>query len=177
MKLTTSRKAYLGVFALALAALAVDRFVLGGGGSGPDRAAASVVSGTATVEMEEAILPTTAAPPKRESLADRLEALAVGQEANAEAMRDVFRPCESWLLRPRTGSPHSPSPAEVFVQQHRLESVLLSGSAGYAIVDGGLLRIGETIAGYTLVELVPQGAVFQAEGSRFRVDLYPDSKP
>lgn len=52
-----------------------------------------------------------------------------------------------------------------------LRAVMLAGAASMADVDGAMVRIGEAIDGYRLVEVREEAAVFEKSGKRYVLKL------
>jgi len=172
MKLTKQRKVYLGVLAVGLVALVIDRAFLGGGGVSPSSA-------------EGAVIPPVKAPagamsPQQPnvSIADRLAAAT--EAANASELKDAFRPSDAWLaqLRPSADRP-AVAPldlAQSFSQRHRLMGVMLQTGGGKAIVDDRCMAVGEKMDGFTLVAVEKNSAVFTCGDSRAELKL-PQAPP
>jgi len=178
MKLTRSQKMYSSVLGLCLAAFALDQTLLG-----PDEAGATetpmpvhpapVVSPPGVGgndEVRDFVIPEF-------TLASRLEEMAAEYELDPLQVEDAFRPSTSWLPERPVEEPvstddwESAAEAARFIERHRLSAVMANGRAGYAIVDGKRLRIGQQLDGYTLVEVGPRSATLEAHGRRIELTL------
>lgn len=150
MELNTQQKAGMVVAALALAALGVDRFVLGGGGPATASAQADVpVVVTAAV--------TQGAPIQRgESLAGRLATFADQQRLDpAGGVPDLFGGEE-----------------EVW----KVSSIYGTGTRGGVRIGETLIPVGQAYQGATLVRVTRGGAVFSKAGREVFAPIdIPDS--
>ncbi|MCC7292053.1 MAG: hypothetical protein IT449_08345 [Phycisphaerales bacterium] len=90
----------------------------------------------------------------------------------ADSERDVFAsPLERQALQASSasagadgeGSADAPGVKE-FVARHRLDGTIVGSRQKLAFVDGARLQIGAKVDGFTLVEIVSQGAVFRRDG-------------
>lgn len=145
MELNTKQKSGILVAALAVAALGVDRFVLGG--SGPATASAQVL----VPEAEDAALPqavvkaTTVA-----AFAQKLEKFADRHHIDPEAgIPDAFGDAEVWTVT----------------------SVLGKGERGAVRIGNTLIRVGEQYEDAVLVRVDREGGVFAKAGREFRASL------
>lgn len=157
MALTTQRKATVGVLALALAALAVDRFLLSGGGP------ASVSAQTETAGVEaQAVGNARAAGPiltSGISLAERIGAVAATGVVHGDAP-DVF-----------SDPAQESASADMKAIGWRLTSILVSGGRQAVVVDGTPVPLGGVYGGRTLVRVEQNAAIFERDGKEFRLEL------
>jgi hypothetical protein len=169
MKLSKSKLISLAALGLAVAALLVDRLALGPDGAPPKSAEAATAARPAATSTPSATPASAAAPaapgaaPVR--LADRLKALAAAPNLDPLHARDAFMPPESWLAQSRApetaASAPAADPAEKFIREHKLTSVLMAGDGGIAMVNSKALRVGQEVDGFKLVRLEPGSAVFR----------------
>ncbi|MBK7406097.1 MAG: hypothetical protein IPJ41_16195 [Phycisphaerales bacterium] len=141
MALTNSRKASIALLAVALGALAVDRFVLGGGA--PQSAQAE---GLALTEQAAGLIPGSSQAAPATTLSARFEQLATTTELDPLQVPDVFD-THSWHLTALVGM----------------------GEKGGVIVDGRLVRVGQDYQGAQLVSVSGDGAQFVRNGRRFTI--------
>ena len=193
MPLTKERKIYLGLLAAGLAALTVDR--LTGGPSAASahdpaeyaiaRPEASPSPAPASISNAAAATPATVANTNPGmitpggGLAARLRELLPNTKATsrpAVAQRDLFRAPASWA----PATPTNPVPREgltpdEFQASHRFTAVLRKGRRVHAVVNGQMVAPGQTLNGYTLLEVNADMAVFQSKlGTAV---LKPEVKP
>jgi len=180
MQLSKTQKIYLALGAVAVAALVVDRVFLGDGEgvSGPTEAAAA----EAGVRGADRPAPVAAAPtvevPERPSLAARLDALARKGRLDAAAVRDAFVLPSEWMGEVQATAPEkasAPSAAEKFAAAHALSAVLLSNGGGCAVVNDQVVKIGQTMDGFTLLRLARESAVFGDGKAEVTLPLRPES--
>jgi hypothetical protein len=97
--------------------------------------------------------------------------------------RDAFAPPESWLVLPKPAEAPAVAvapaddPAEKFAREHKLTSVLLTGSGGIAIVNGKVLRVGQEVDRFRLLRLEPGYAVFHGCDDDIDVKLKAQADP
>ncbi|MFG0243770.1 MAG: hypothetical protein ACF8R9_13370 [Phycisphaerales bacterium JB054] len=151
MELNTKQKSGILVAALAVAALGVDRFVLGG--AGPAAAAAQVL----VPEAETAALPQAVTTVKADTaFAQKLERFA-----------------ERHHIDPEVGIPDAFGDAEVWT----VTSVLGNGERGAVRIGKDLVRVGETYQDAVLVRVDRHGGVFAKSGREFRAALRVPALP
>jgi hypothetical protein len=167
MKLTKERKIYAGLFVLAACAFAGDQLF-----SGPKEAAASVDAAVvATAQAAPAAAGATKPNPHSANttqLAQRLRALDHEEALSASALSDPFKLSKTWdgaALAQGDGSISS------FIQRHRLTAVMVSGVRGSAIIDGELVRVGQSLEGFKLVEVSTKSAMFERNKQIARLTL------
>jgi hypothetical protein len=166
MKLTKERKIYAGLLVLAACAFIGDQVF-----SGPTEAAASADVAVATAPAAKPLAP--AAEPIRSTittrLAQRLRALDHDQALSATALSDPFKLSKTWGSG--SGSP-ADGQAWSFSQRHRLTAVMVAGArGGSAILDGELIRVGQSLDGFKLIEVSTQSATFECNKQLARLTL------
>jgi hypothetical protein len=168
MALGKRQKALIGVFALGLAALAVDRVFLrpqGGAGkaSGVERATVNPTARDPTVTSpDEAQRPT---------VAQRLDRLWSNPEANDVGVRDPFSLEGSWLAGSQEDPAAVPSPLTQFAKTHPLAAVVMDGRQSYAVVNDRVLKLGDRIDGFVLTSVGPKSAIFDYQGQQVILEL------
>ncbi len=167
--MTTQRKVYVGVLGLALAALVLDRALLGGGGSPQSAAASSALSDSVAPSTTNAVVvPASvveAAGNVEFNTAWRQLSIRVNALAVADVTHDAFRPGDSWISEAETAP--AALPAEQFAQTHRLDAVMMADDVlgqGYALVDGAPIQVGGILEGFELIEVGSNWARFEASG-------------
>lgn len=183
MQLTKQRKVYGVVVSLALSALGVDRFWLGG--SEPAASSAATQQVAAPQPAKKVVTAAAPAKPQETNLAG-LAALAVRMRNVAEVERldladakDAFRPPPAWAGEVKKAQPAAPAqaaepppdPATAFREKHHLIAVLKSTHGGVAILDGKTFRIGKEVDGFRLARVGDRTAVFQSGGTAVTLEL------
>jgi hypothetical protein len=168
MALTKERKIYVGLLAVGMAALAVDRLTSGPATAQAEDASAYVIT---RPDAPAATNSTSVAPSAGGTmtpgggLAARLRELAPQPNvAPGASARDLFRAPASWAAPAQTTQPvaREPGPAD-FEKSHRLTAVLLQGRQAHAVVDGRMVAPGQAIDGYTLISVTQDMAVFRSK--------------
>lgn len=168
MKLGTKQKAYGAVLALAVTGFIVDRLFF----TPAESAAANVPAAHPAAATAGESAPALAATPSAGDaqaapagwLAERLRAAAPATPDNN--LRDVFAVPASWRPVARSAPVAAPSPVkpqllgEQFRREHHLIAVLIEGRNGRAVVDGQLVPVGGSVAGFRLVAVTPRSAQF-----------------
>ena len=178
MKLTKSQKVYVAVLVTAVAAFLVDRVFLGG--DGPVEQASAAGPGVGAAEAPRSVPPSGAS--DAPSVGARLAELQEAHPVDLQHVREAFVPSDAWnqQLRPRQprqdpSQPSAPagssSRADEFVAGHRLKSILHLDDGGVALVDDKVVRIGQTVDGFKLIELTENAAVFVLHDQRARLQL------
>ena len=180
MKLTKSQKVYVAVLVTAVVAFLVDRVFLGGDGQVEQASAAegSVVS----AESPRRVSAPPEAPDDTPSIAARLADLQQTHAVDPRHMREAFLPSAAWnrQLRPSRPSQNPSAPqvpaslsarGDAFVAAYQLKSILHLDDGGVALVNEKVVRIGDTLGGFTLIELTEDAAVFESDGHRVRLKL------
>jgi len=153
---------------MALVAFGVDRLFFPSEAMKP---ASAVASSAQPVAEPKAAAGPAASPdpppaPRLPVISERLKALATGGNLDPACLREAFAPSDEWLAvlsAPKVAAPLPQADlAADFTRKHKLTSVLMAGSAGCAVVDGKIVRIGQELDGFRLDSLAPDCAVFQA---------------
>ena len=170
MKLTKQRKIYIFAVSLTGVWLVTDRVISSQPAIGPARASANlIVPEDAAAEQAELAPPASvAAGVSMAQLLDRIP----DRTDRSGPLRDVFKPPASWLHQPKPTLEQVPQQEEVmedFADQHRLEAVVPTQQL--AMVDGRILKVGQKLAGFTLVAVEARSTVFQKENVRVRLSM------
>lgn len=182
MKLSKRQLVLVAGLVLALAAMIAGRLVRRSP-TGPSKAtAASPVASEKTVQGKPIANPPeppqrTAAKPK-DSLATRLDKLAVSQQLNLTSAPDAFRPPQAWMTEYVKQTVREPQPdaADKFAQNHQLRAVMVSESGSRAVVDDRCLLVGRQLDGFTLVSVTQSTAAFESDDQRVVLKLQTASE-
>lgn len=165
MQFNTQRKVYLGVFLTALAALGVDRFVLGSGASpvASAEAASPVVAAAKPVQAEAAgaagLMPVV-------SVGAQLR----GRSASAARASSAFAMPMAWAAATAKPvvkveeQPERPLSA-------RLTSIVRGADGWRAIVNGRTVRVGEAVDGWVASTMAARSVVFSRDGREVTLAL------
>ena len=171
MELSRERKIFIGIFATALAALGIDRGLLG-----PSEASAapSVVAQPAVAPMTQAgvgAAPTGNIGNTLALFAERLQGLGDGFEIDPVLEGDAFKVPAAWLEveEPETAraAPKTPEGPPSL----RLTSVMPTQRGGIAVLEGKTYRQGETIGDFVLEAVEPRSVVLRRGEQLYRVGL------
>lgn len=170
MALTREQRIYLSVLAVAGAALAADRLFFG-------------VTNPAVAAAANAIEQVAAKPiepvnqePASARFAARLRAAAGTAEGNP--VENLFAVRLVHEMKEPESAPAAAANAaqlngDAFRLAHRLSAVA-AGKGAYAVVNGRTIRVGEEIAGMTLIEVTREAAVFEGSGVRVELSVIAD---
>jgi len=164
MKLTKERKIYAGLFLVALCALVGDQIF-----SGPSAASAADTEPVASATVHAAAPAVTQHSAIIKQLAQRLRTLDHDEALSASAVSDPFKLSKSW-----ESASDGPTDNRVwaFNQRHHLTAVMVSGArGGSAIIDGDLVRVGQSLEGFKLIEVSTRSATFECNKQLARLAL------
>ena len=184
MKLNRTQQRYASVLGLCLTGLLLDKTLLRPGEAKADTATAQLVQRPSKTEQAS----PPASPLKIEipqsTMADRFEEIAEARNLTLESMPDAFGTPNAWLpenVTVVTQGPVTSDEARIaqFVGKHHLNAVMANGDAGYAIVDGKRLQIGEVLDGFRLVAVHARSVALEAVegGARAELKLPERSRP
>ena len=149
----------------ALGGLAFDKFVL--------RAEAGTGEAVHAADEADAQVSTTASEKvkiEREPLGERFELAERRLSLPAFRRLDAFsKPAEEIVIQ--AASEERATRDSGFRSRHRLTAVLSQESGDIAVVDGRLLKIGDTVEGVELVRIVPNAAVFMVGEEEIHLPL------
>lgn len=175
MILTNKQKMSAVVLVVAVAALFVDRVIIGSNASTPSRATAQtpadnsrpsqVGGGEARADLQRHSITL------KPSGGNRLAAVASQQGVDPKNVHDAFAPHHAWAQPRRVGSSQAAGdPVQQFQKTYQLIALIKEDNVGFAIVNDRTLRIGQTIDGFRLVAVGKQSAIFES-GDDHRVEL------
>ena len=182
MQLTKHQKMVGAVLGLAVAAFAVDRWVIGHAPADD----AALATSPAPAARRTAPRPQRNRVPAAEQLADasqsavstlaaRLDEVARAQKLNLEVVNDAFRPPAAWVGTQRTAIVEDrPDAAREFLQRHRLTAVMRQTGGGVAIIDQKTVAVGQSLDGFRLVAVKERSAVLRRGQHRVEMRLPED---
>jgi hypothetical protein len=170
MNLTKRQKMLLGVFLVGLVALVVDRVLLRPQGGA---AVASAASGESVAELAVPApnVPALPAQPQGQRAARCLERLWSEKNTDFEHVRNPFSLPASWPTRPGKAVNSTPDAGALFAARHQLTAVVIDTPESYVLIDGRLLRPGQTVDGFELVSVGDRSAVFERAGTRVTLEI------
>ena len=162
--MTPRRKAFIALLAIGAAALAADRLVPESENSAaetnPDLVVAQAPGGAKAASLASAA-------PTALSLSQRIRG-AVEQATPDPSSRDIFRVPLAWIGPQKSGAEIG-APVVLmrrFDETHRLNGLILAGDRTGALIDGMLIKVGQSIDGYRLVSVANNIAVFESANER-----------
>ena len=182
MQLTKQQKMVGAVLGLAVAAFAVDRWVVGHEPADDG----AIATSAAPAGRRAAPRPHRPRTPAADQLADasqaavatlaaRLEDVARSQKLNLESVNDAFRPPAAWVGTQRTAIVEDrPDAAREFLQRHRLTAVMRQTGGGVAIIDQKTVAVGHSLDGFRLVAVKDRSAVLRRGQHRVELRLPED---
>ncbi len=105
------------------------------------------------------------------TVAQRLDKLALGREADAQTQRDPFSLPPSWSDTPTGKGDKTPDAAEAFARRHQFRAMGVHNGQSCALVDDSTLTPGQSLDGFTLLAVGPRSALFEGDGKRVVLHL------
>jgi hypothetical protein len=176
MVLNGRQKVGVVVLTVGAVALVVDRaFVLPKSAPASDRAVPVVEKGLRAASGERPT-PSSLETSSVQTVTRRLEAAWSEKGLSFEAPRDLFSLSGSW------GRDPDPLPGDrltgrgdaSFVRTYKLEAIIEDEEGRHASINDRLLRLGDSLDGYTLVEIQSESVLFEREGRRIELRLEKD---
>jgi len=154
---------YVVILGVAGAGLAFDKFVMSAEAHSETVGTEDqVVDTQSTTALQSAII-------HNEPLGERFE------EAESLLAAPAFRRLDGFSKPIADFTPQTSSDSKAtgggFASRHKLTAVLSQPSGDLAVVDGLLLRIGETVEGLRLTKIENDGVFFEFEGKVIRLPL------
>ena len=176
MALKKRQKVGIGILALGLAALAVDRaFVL------PESAPAGQPAFTDDYTIKapaEDISPSAPAPtiikePVAASVTQKLEAAWSHKHLSLDRARNLFTLPESWQQKsdPSSGGRPFVAATRNFTGSHKLEAIIVDPQGKHALVDDNLYRLGQELDGFELVAINRASVTFERNQEQIELKL------
>ena len=186
MRLTRERKIILSVLAVAVAALLFDQLFSGSSTPSPAAAQAAAAPAKPTEDAAQAAVPaistTDADSLGRPSVAQQLASISDKPELAVDQITDAFRPSAGW--ESSDSSANTPvakalpgRAGEVFADEHSLSGVIKTDSGGYAIINGQVVGLGNTLDGFRLVAMADNWVRMESKGIRVVLRLDRSSPP
>ncbi len=156
MKLTKQQKGVIGIFCLALIALACDRlFLLPKGANAGSRGAA----------LPQAQLVLTGDSLSQEStpgsgLGERLHALIPDDALDFNGIRDAFSRSNNWQGNGASNGPSQTEAITVFKQTYQLRAIIYRDDLKAVFINDEQVRIGDRLGGFELIALDELSATF-----------------
>jgi hypothetical protein len=175
MALNKRQRMSVGVLAIGLAALVVDRiYVLPQ--SAPAGQTAAADDHTITATSETAAAPPPVSAPAGLTAATKLETVWSDKDLRFDEPRDLFSLPPSW---PRTRGPEirivpAVAAETLFAAAHRLEAITMDPQGRRALIDDRLLRLGEMLEGFELVAIDKESVTFEQDGQPVQLELLKD---
>jgi hypothetical protein len=162
MKVTKKHLAYLAVLAIGGGWLSMDYFT--GSAPGVSAASAAIVASDDAVTSNPAPTALAADMGDEPAIAHRLDKLNQSHVLTGKNTLDGFAlPSAFVTAAPTPAASAIPvvTAASTFSHDHTLTSVMVGGRSSSALVDGkSLLKIGDKLDGFVLMEVTKTGAVF-----------------
>ncbi len=174
MKLTRQQRALVVLFSLVCAAWLCDRLFL------LPQASQADSPGAAESLFPELILEVTdtaEAASRTTLITQRLEVLWPDEHSESRDLREAFMLPASWPVSVDPNVSHAPGgprPGSAFISQHRLRAVFVDEHNSRVVIDDLVLMIGQSLEGFTLVEVDEGSATFEFEQTRFVMHLSND---
>jgi len=189
MGLSTERKVFVAVLAVAGAALVIDRGILG-----PSEASASADPAVLASEAALPEAPVSSNAPARSSetmakvLMERLEGIQSQQGSNS--LSDAFS-LEKFMSEPvkvddaalSTEPEENISPVFDLIvadapSMPELSAVMPSSKGGGAVLNGKLVRVGGQVnGGFTLIEVRERSVVLELDGRKYPLEMPMQTRP
>ena len=165
MKLTKEKRVYGAVLGIAVAALAADRLFGAGDQGGPSSADASAYAAPASAPGAASTAAATPAPTGAVvSVAEQLASLDQRAVLDTGYTKNAF---ETWKTEPdRAAAPPTPAATALvdqFRQGHHLTGVLIASPRAFAVVDGKMIAVGQSIGGVKLVSVTQRTVTWQLQ--------------
>lgn len=167
MALSRGRKGWVGILGLAGMALAVDRTFIFTGGS---HANAEDLVIQQEVSHQSAV-PERSAGVAHTDLAQRLRAYGAESGTSPEMLPDAFAEPEQWFSA--VSASYAQSDGRPVSTSFVLTAVVTSTDGGYAVIDGRLLKVGQTHRGMRLDSIANHNAVIEIGGVRHKLQIAP----
>lgn len=172
-KLTTLQKVLLGIAAAGMVVVIYDQF--GGPASAEAHVeTAPVATAIAVAPAADAAPATPTSPAKTSSLGARLRSNPVDASS---PLNDPF----ARTIPAASASPSASTSDGAFAGKYRMTGAMTSGNSRAAIINGVLVKCGQSIDGYRLLEVTPTSATFESRrGERVILNMRsetPDSSP
>ena len=161
--MTARRKAFIALLGIGLVALAADQLIPRSENSADEPEPQLAVAQAPAAQKTPQAAPAPANPALSQRIARALER-STGQEQT----RDIFLVPLAWIgpqkVEQVVAAPAPRTPR--FDETHRLTALILNGDRSGALIDGMMVKVGESIDGYRLMSVANNVAVFESANER-----------
>ena len=161
MKLNKQQKLIMGVFGLALMGLLFDRVFLLPKGASADPREEADARRTGLILAVDTIPEESAA---GMGLKQRLNERLPGEIVDVSTVRDAFTPSADWLVHGGGDDPGQVMENMDFKKKYRLQAIMFQKEIKAVFMNDEVIRLGDAIDGYELVELSETSATFSVDG-------------
>ena len=161
--MTARRKAFIALLGIGVVALAADQLIPRSENPADEPEPQVAVARAPAAQQTPLAAPTPANP----SLSQRI-GRAVERSSGEMGTRDVFLVPVAWI-GPQKAEQVLAAPAPRtprFDETHRLTALILNGDRSGALIDGMMVKVGESIDGYRLMSVANNVAVFESANER-----------
>jgi hypothetical protein len=172
MALNKRHKVGIGVLALGLIALVVDRtFVLPE--SAPAGQAGFTDDYTIKTTSKSVATPAPVLQPALSKVAQKLEAAWSEKHLSPDRPRNLFALPESWRQEstPRKGDNPRAEATATFLRTHNLEAIVVGAQSTQALVDDRLYRLGQELDGFELIAIDKESVTFERNHEQVKLQL------
>jgi len=161
--MTARRKAFIALLGIGMIALAADQLIPTSENPADEPDAELAVAQAPAAKKA----PTAASTPASPSLSQRI-ARALERSTGANETRDIFLVPLAWIgpqkVEQVIAAPAPRTPR--FDEKHRLTALVVAGDRSGALIDGMMIKVGESIDGYRLMSVANNVAVFESANER-----------
>jgi hypothetical protein len=158
LSMTTKNKAYIAIVSVGLLALVIDRVYF----TPPAAVAAPAAIAEAVPRSPARTEGGVSEPAADGTISSKLAAVGLPDLQN---LTDSFSPSNAWI-----GGGAQPV-VDDFKTTHKLTAVMTSHSGGGAIVNGQLIKLGQTLDGFTLTTINSRTVEFVKGGTKIELSL------
>lgn len=161
--MTARRKAFIALLGIGVIALAADQLIPRS--ENPEDEPESAVAVAVAPAAQKA--PPAAPTPANPSLSQRI-ATAGARSSGQTETRDIFVVPVAWI-GPQKAEQVLAAPAPRtprFDETHRLTALIQAGDRSGALIDGMMIKVGQSIDGYRLMSVANNVAVFESANER-----------
>jgi len=175
MELSRERKVFIGIFGTAIAALGIDRGLLGPSEASAATPTLSALSEEPITSEADLTVQTGGIGQTISIFAQRLQELGGSESVDPAGGGDAFSVPAAWLAVESTASTGPTPQAPAGPPSFKVSSVMPTQSGGIAVIEGKTYRKGEQVGAFTLEAVEPRSVVLKRGDSLYRVAL--DARP
>lgn len=161
--MTPRRKAFIALLGIGVVALAADQLIPRSENPADEPEAELAVAHAPAAQKT----PPPPAAPANPSLSQRIAKARERSPGEVET-RDVFLVPLAWIgpqkVEQILAAPAARTPR--FDETHRLTALIVAGDRTGALIDGMMIKVGESIDGYRLISVANNVAVFESANER-----------